>query len=257
MSKGVRVPGLGLRGTGKQVGGESGLTLLEMVVVTAILALPSAIVSLSVAGRGTESRRAVQAADEATIQSAVDRYSGEHPQGRYPTLNGCQPGRVLDLISRECVEFGRVSNPAEINTNNLEFEVEESDTGVDLNGDEDIEDRFEVAPIIWHKAFKSGLPFSLEEEEKRFLGTYVPRPPKHAFDFLRGLDDSWDGGENFDPDGLGNVAADPSRITAPSGTGPGDNRVDVVTGQVPVWVIGLFRTDSGIQVKNLLPEGRY
>ena len=146
MSKGVRVPGLGLRGTGKQVGGESGLTLLEMVVVTAILALPSAIVSLSVAGRGTESRRAVQAADEATIQSAVDRYSGEHPQGRYPTLNGCQPGRVLDLISRECVEFGRVSNPAEINTNNLEFEVEESDTGVDLNGDEDIEDRFEVAP---------------------------------------------------------------------------------------------------------------
>ena len=64
---------------GRALKSQHGLTLLEMVVVTSILAVLSAIIGLSVTGRGTESRQALQVSDEGTVQQAVDRYSGEHP----------------------------------------------------------------------------------------------------------------------------------------------------------------------------------
>ena len=82
------------------------------------------------------------------------------------------------------------------------------------------------------------------------------RTPEHAFEFLNGTDDSWRDGENTDPDKLGNFT-DPTRITAPTGLGPGDNEISVSAGQVPVWIIGIFDPDAGVQVRNLLPEGRY
>ena len=242
---------------GRAARGEEGLTLLELVVVTSILAVLSAIISLSVTGRSTEGRAAVQVADEATIQRAVDRFSGEHPQGRFPTLNGCPPDRILDLVSSECVVAGTEINPSQIDTNNLEFVLDEVVSGVDLNEDGDIEDSFNVAPIIWHKAFKTRIALSQQDVVRRFLGDYVPQPPKHAFDFLGGTDDVWEDGENFDPDNLGNIPIDPSIITAPSGLGAGANRINTSIGQVPVWVLGVFKPNSGLQVQNLLPEGRY
>jgi hypothetical protein len=228
-----------------------------MVVVTSILAVLSAIIGLSVTGRGTESRRAVQTSDEDTIQRAVDRYSGEHPQGRYPTLNGCPPGLILDLITRQCIRRGAESNTVRVDEENLEFVFQESLAGVDLNNDGDSNDSFAVAPIIWHKAFKTGLGLSPEDEVRRFLGGYVPRAPKHAFEFLEGIDASWEDGLNADVDLAGNKFSDPALITAPSGIGPGSNGIDLRIAQVPVWVIGMFAPNAGIEVRNLLPHPRY
>ena len=45
---------------------DRGLTLLELVVVSGVLAILSAIVATSVSGRGTDTRGTTQAADVAT-----------------------------------------------------------------------------------------------------------------------------------------------------------------------------------------------
>ena len=60
----------------------------------------------------------------------------------------------------------------------------------------------------------------------------------------------WRDGENTDPNGLGNVPTDSSLITAPAGIGSGDNMIDVSTTQVPVWVLGIFDLNHGVQVKS-------
>ena len=129
-----------------------------------------------------------------------------------------------------------------------------------------------VAPIIWHKAFQASIGLSRKTSVKRFLGDYVPRVPKHAYEFLEGTDDSWEDGLNIDPDEMGNrpedpslITApemgnrpeDPSLITAPAGIGPGDDGIDPRIGQVPAWVVGFFVPNASLQVKNLLPHGRY
>ena len=236
---------------------EEGLTLLELTVVTMILTLLTSIIGLAVSGRSSETRRATQVSDEGTVQRALDRYSGEHPQGRYPTLNGCAPEHILDLVNLKCAIPGEETNPVQVDSNNLEFVFSEAMSARDFNDDGDTDDSFVVAPIIWHKAFNFQVPLSQSEEVKRFLGDFVPREPKHAFEFFGGVDDSWEDGENFDPDELGNITIDPSRITAPAGLIPGSNGIDVRIGQVPIWVIGVFKSNSGVQVKVLLPESRY
>ena len=75
---------------------------------------------------------------------------------QFPTLNGCLPGQILDLISKECVMPGEEINPVKVDANNLEFVFDESVSGVDLNGDGDIEDSLKAVPIVWHKAFTAG-----------------------------------------------------------------------------------------------------
>ena len=227
--------------------------MLELVVVTSILALLSAIIALSVGGRGSQSRTVARAADESTMQQAVERYAGEHPQARFPTLNGCLAGHSLDLVSKECFPSGSVPNPARSNSNNLEFVIAESDT-LDLNKDGDVGDSFRVVPLIWDKGFRSSLPLSQDEVSRHFVPDFVPRPPKDAFDFLGGLDDSWEDGRNLDPDELENVESAPGLIKAPIGLGPGENSINPQSDQVPIWVIGVFQPKSGVEVRNLRAE---
>ena len=148
---------------------------------------------------------------------------------------------------------GRQSSPVRVDRNNLQFEINEADVGVDLNGDGDVIDPFNVVPLIWHKAFKTG-----PNVKATFLVDFVQGAPKHAFDFFQGGDLSWEDSENFDPDNLGNSpTAGSSRLTAPVGVGTGDNKINVSIGQFPVWVIGVFRGNRGIEVQTLLPPGRY
>ena len=235
---------------------DRGLTLLELVVVSGVLAILSAIVATSVTGRGTETRGTTQAADVATVQAAVASFTGSHPQGRYPTLNGCLADFVLDLVSLTCITRSQAAGRAQIDDNNLEFVFNETSSELDLNNDGDIEDQFLVVPIIWHKAFESDGFLSQGTEIKRYFPDFLNSPPKHAFDFLRGLDESWEDGVNLDPDDL-QEGADPSRITAPEGVGPGDNWIDVDNDQVPVWVLGKFETNKNVQVTSLLPDSLY
>ena len=249
--------------------GELGLTLMELVVVSGILALLSTIVGLSVSGRGAQSRSATQVSDEATVQRAMDRYAAEHPQDRYPTLNGCLADLVLDLVTLGYVEPGKEVSAGKVDTGNLQFEFHEESSGADLNGDGDTDDSYTVVPIIWFKGFTARSPISSAQEVKRFsgfgekpdeLGKFLPRVPKHGFEFnLVGgvVDFTWEDGLNLDPDKLGNIEGNPLLITAPSGVGPGANGIDVTTGQVPTWVIGVFRPDQGIQAQNILPQTRY
>ena len=129
--------------------------------------------------------------------------------------------------------------------------------GLDLNQDTGTDDSFTVIPIIWNKAYRTVEAFSDQAKTKRFLGDFVPRPPKHAFEFVAGNDVGWRDGENTDPNGLGNVPTDSSLITAPAGIGSGDNMIDVSTTQVPVWVLGIFDLNHGVQVKALLTNTAY
>ena len=236
---------------------ERGITLLELTVVSAILAVLAGIISLSVSGRGTEGRATAKVSDEGTIQQAVDRYSGEHPGGLFPTLNGCLADRILDLVTLACVTPGAESNPGQVGADNLQFDIDESMIGLDLNQDTDTDDSFTVIPIIWNKAYRTVEAFSDQSKVKRFLGDFVPRPPKHAFQFVAGLDVGWRDGENTDPNGLGNNPADSSLITAPEGIGSGDNKINVSTTQVPVWVLGVFDLNSGVEAKALLTNTAY
>lgn len=228
---------------------EAGLTLLELTVVSAIMSLMAGLVALAVAGRTSQSRESAQTVDVAQAQKAVDAYTGENPTGRYPTLNGCLAGKVLDLVTKNCVLQSQATNLSQVNTSNLEFTIRENATGGDLNGDGDAEDTFTVVPIIWEKAFKS-------TTTKRFVPDFLARHPKHAYDFLPGGgDSSWKDSANTDPDGLGDVSGNPSSITAPLGLGSGVNRIDSVSGQVPAWVLAVI--DGTVRVLNLLPEGSY
>ena len=236
---------------------QRGLTLLELIVVSAILGLLSAIISLSVMGRSTESRAAAKEADVGTVQRAMDTFTGEHPQSRYPTLNGCAPGRILDLITLTCAKPGDVTNAFRTDTANLQFSVDEARTGVDLNKDGDLDGFFDVAPIIWNKAFRRSQLLTGTELVKTFLLDFVRQEPKHAFEFLGGIDESWEDGENLDPDRVGNVARDSALITAPAGIGAGDNLINTVIDQVPVWVIGVFDPNRGVEVRNLVPDSKY
>ena len=227
--------------------------MLELVVVTSILALLSAIIALAVGGHTSQSRTAVRGADDSTMQRAVEQYAGEHPQARFPTLNGCLPGHSLDLVSKQCFPSGSVPNPARSDSNNLEFVIAESLT-VDLNEDGDMSDSFPVVPLIWDKGFRSTLLLPQDEVFRHFVPDFVPRPPKGAFDFLGGLDDSWEDGQNRDPDGLNNIESAPGLIKAPIGLGPGENSINPESGQVPIWVIGVFQPKAGVEVRNLRPE---
>ena len=228
---------------------QSGITLLELTVVSAILAVLAGIIAFSVSGQSTQSRNAVQLIDISEVQKATDTFAGRHPQGRYPTLNGCLPGGglVLDLVALKCVTVNDLLDPGQINVSNLEFVVIEADVGIDINGDGDTSDSVVVAPIIWAKGFKDD-----SGTIRRMSGDFIQRDPKHAFEFFDGNDPegSWQDGIALDPDGLGNINT--TTITSPEGLGAGNNRINASLRQYPVWVV----TSSGI-VLNLLPSTRY
>ncbi|MBI2165523.1 MAG: hypothetical protein HYU29_03860 [Chloroflexi bacterium] len=230
---------------------QRGLTLLELSVVSGILTLMAGLVALAVTGRTTGTRATAQVVDISQIQKAVDAFTGEHPQGRYPSLNGCIGGQVLDLLTRMCVSPGQVVSASQVNYSNLEFPFSESSAGADLNSDGDTDDTFILVPMIWEKAFEG----EGAAKTKRFVPNFLARHPKHAYDFLAGADTSWKDGVNSDPDQLGNIVGNPGLITALEGFGAGPNRINLSIAQTPVWAIG--NIDGAIRVVNLLPQTRY
>ena len=238
-----------LRYVRRRVTNQHGFTLLELTAVSAILAVLAGIVAVAVSGQATQRRAAAQVADVAEVQKAVDAFAGQHPQARYPTLNGCLPDLVLDLLTLTCTARQRVGDPSQVDPRNLEFEISEAAVQLDVNGDADTLDRVRVVPIIWAKAFLSEFG-----NIHRFAGGFIQREPKHAFDLFGGIDpeDSWKDGRYVDPDRLGNIDSDDDgnspTIVAPEGVGTGDNQIDEALEQYPVWVIG----PDG-RVLNLLP----
>lgn len=78
----------------RTIGAQRGLTLLEVAVVGAILSILAGLTSVAVSGSSKSASGAAILADVAEVQKAVANFSGQHPSGLYPTLNGCLPGQV-------------------------------------------------------------------------------------------------------------------------------------------------------------------
>jgi prepilin-type N-terminal cleavage/methylation domain-containing protein len=71
---------------------QAGFTLVELLIVIAILAALAAIVLFNVAGVNTSSRCAAMQTDGATIQSAADLYFNN--TGAYPVVGGDVPAPI-------------------------------------------------------------------------------------------------------------------------------------------------------------------
>ncbi|MSQ13789.1 MAG: prepilin-type N-terminal cleavage/methylation domain-containing protein [Dehalococcoidia bacterium] len=78
----------------RTISAQRGLTLLEMAVVGAILSILAGLTAVAVTGSATSTSGAAILADVSEVQKAVENFSGQHPSGLYPTLNGCLPGQV-------------------------------------------------------------------------------------------------------------------------------------------------------------------
>ena len=71
-----------------------GFTLVELMVVMTIMSIMAAIVVPAVTGTTTVGRGTTMTADIKTVQDAVERFVGDHPQGTnggWPTSSGILP----------------------------------------------------------------------------------------------------------------------------------------------------------------------
>ena len=71
---------------------ERGLSLIELLVVVAIMGILATLTAVAVTGTATSTKGAGKIQDEKTVTDAVSAFSGQHTQGRTPTLDGCKVG---------------------------------------------------------------------------------------------------------------------------------------------------------------------
>jgi prepilin-type N-terminal cleavage/methylation domain-containing protein len=146
-----------------------GVTLLEMAMVAAIIAILSSLAAVGVAGTAQESRGTARGSDIDTVQKGVLGYSAQQPQGKYPTLDGCLPGQTFNPSTKLC-DAG--TDPGPFNSNN-------SST---------------FKAIIWGKAFTT------DGTTKTLVPTFLAKVPKHGFEHTDGT--LWDESTVTDPDGV-------------------------------------------------------
>lgn len=102
------------------------MTLLELAVVAAILAILAALTAAGVTGQGTSSRGAAKSNDRAEMQKAVDSYQGNHPNSEYPvkggflaSFGGTSPGSTLPGAGNLGILFSSSFTTPESNTKKL------------------------------------------------------------------------------------------------------------------------------------------
>ena len=161
--------------------GEEGLSLIELLVVVAIMGILATLTAVAVTGTTTSTKGAGRTNDIGVVKNADSAYAGEHDQGRHPTIDGCLPGETLSTITLVCVGGGVAE---------FEFEVNEADVDVDVDGDGfKTSTNVKVVPIVWNQFFGTGdLSDSSAGTDKAFID-FVDTP-SHAFDLV-GTKNGW------------------------------------------------------------------
>lgn len=195
------------------LGREEGLSLIEMLVVVAILGILASLTAVAVTGTTSSSKGVTKEGDEGTVTKAVSRYNAEHPAGRYPTLDGCLPGKTLDKVTKTCAA-GKAAQ---------EFAISEVDTKIDVDLDGLTTSVVKVVPITWDQYFGTG-------DKKTFKGDYV-KVPAHGFEtrlggsFKTSTADRTEGGPALT--GVPNLKASCAKAGG-------------ISGDCPVWVLNAF-----------------
>ena len=130
---------------------EDGLSLIELLVVVAIIGILSTLTVVAVQGTRSSATSRGRTNDIVTVTTAVRAFNSEHPHSRYPTLDGCLPEFDLNPTLLCVANSGDAEQ---------QMTVTESAVDVDINGDGDTGDTVEVVPIIWGQYFTGDDGFS-------------------------------------------------------------------------------------------------
>ena len=217
---------------GRLLRGIQGLSLIELLVVVAIMGILATLTAVAVTGTTTSTKSVSKTQDERVVLDADKAFTGKHPQGRHPTIDGCKPGTTLSAITFVCSGTGTADG---------QFIVDETVVGVDVDGDGNKTDTaLAVVPVLWDQFFGTG-------DSKKTFQDFVDLP-KHAFDLI-GTEDGWKTGRTLAR------AEDAQVIRAPFSTTGDTGDLLLCRGDLskcPVWV---FNEDESTIV--LLPESRY
>ena len=123
---------------------EDGLSLIELLVVVAIIGILSTLTVVAVQGTRSSATSRGRTNDIVTVTTAVRAFAAEHPQSRYPTLDGCRVDFDLNLNLLCVANSGGAAQ---------QMTVVESTVDVDINGDGDTGDTLDVVPIVWGQNF--------------------------------------------------------------------------------------------------------
>ena len=215
---------------------QGGFSLVELMVVVSIMGVLVTMTIIATTGTTTTSKGASKDADTKTISDSVKTYVAEHNHGRQPTLDGCLPGKSLNTLTLTCSTSGGTEAAQQ-------FSVDESEVGVDIDGDGSVTGDSTAVPILWDQFYgETG------DGTDRALTTYVSLP-KHALDTI-GTASAWKSGStaNRTEDGASlrspDMTACKGFVGTPSGSGD--------TADCPVWILNEFG-----EAKALLPDTRY
>jgi type II secretion system protein G len=85
-----------------------GFTLIELMVVVAIIAILATIVYANVGGASPKARDAERQADLRNLQTAIEQYKNKN--GRYPSM-GCAPGSDQISSESDCATYVAALSP--------------------------------------------------------------------------------------------------------------------------------------------------
>lgn len=140
----------------KQLLNNRGVTLLELSVVAAIIAVLSTLAAVGVTNAVSTTRSTTKISDASEVGKALQNYAGQHPAAEYPTLNGCLPGQTYNVSLKSCA----------IGSDPGAYDIEAPNT---------------YTAIIWGKGYKTP-----EGVTKTFIPGFLQSVPKHAFEHSDG-----------------------------------------------------------------------